>query len=107
VLGGAARRLPMLTRTTDCLTVWDAFCHTSCMTNQVAVRLPKELISQLDALVPGTHPSRSDAVRRSIELYLYRLACEQDAERYEREPLADEELALGDDAGAWSDAPPW
>jgi len=77
------------------------------MTNQVAVRLPKALISRLDALVPGTHPSRSDAVRRSIELYLYRLACEQDAERYQREPLTDEELALGDDASAWADAPPW
>ncbi|MFV2061953.1 MAG: ribbon-helix-helix domain-containing protein [Chloroflexota bacterium] len=64
------------------------------MTTQVAVRLPEELISRLDALVPGTHPSRSEAVRRSIELYLYRLACEQDVARYKREPLTDRELAL-------------
>ena len=77
------------------------------MTTQIAVRLPDELVSQLDALVPGTHQTRSDAVRRSIELYLYRLACEQDAERYERDPLSDDELALTDDAHAWSGTPPW
>ena len=46
---------------------------------QVAVRLPDDLIERLDSLVPATHPSRSDAVRRAIELYLYALACEQDA----------------------------
>ena len=77
------------------------------MTTQLAVRLPEELISQLDALVPGTHPSRSDAVRRSIELYLYRLACEQDVDRYEREPLTDKELALADDADTWAGTPQW
>jgi len=77
------------------------------MTTQLAVRLPQELIEQLDALVPGTHPSRSDAVRRSIELYLYRLACERDAERYERQPLTDEELAPADDPAAWADTRQW
>ena len=50
-----------------------------CMTIQVAVRLPDDLLDRLDSLVPATHPSRSDAVRRAIELYLYALACEQDA----------------------------
>jgi hypothetical protein len=53
----------------------------------------------------GTHPSRSEAVRRAIELYLYRLACEQDARQYERLPLADAELSLADDPDAWSDTP--
>jgi Arc/MetJ-type ribon-helix-helix transcriptional regulator len=77
------------------------------MTSQIAIRLPDELVAQLDALVPGTHESRSDAVRRSIELYLYRLECERDAERYERHPLSDDELALADDPGAWAGTPPW
>lgn len=77
------------------------------MTTQIAVRLPQELVSRLDALVPGTHESRSDAIRRSIELYLYRLACEQDAERYARDPLSDEELTMTDDPRAWEGTPAW
>ncbi len=66
------------------------------MTNQVPVRLPEELIARLDALVPTTHASRSEAVRRAIELYLYRLACEHDARQCERLPLDDAELSLTD-----------
>ena len=77
------------------------------MTTQIAIRLPEEIVSRLDALVPAVHESRSDAVRRSIELYLYRLACEEDAERYEREPLSDGELALADDPDAWTGTPSW
>lgn len=77
------------------------------MTTQIAVRLPDELVGQLDALVPGTHASRSEAIRQSIELYLYRLACERDADRYERQPLSDEELAAADDPRAWDDTPSW
>jgi len=77
------------------------------MTTQVAVRLPEELIRQLDALVPTAHPSRSEAVRRAIELYLYRLACERDAARYDRLPLTDAELALADDPDGWRETPPW
>ncbi len=77
------------------------------MTVQVAVRLPDELISSLDALVPTVHSSRSEAVRRAIELYVYRLACEHDARQYERLPLLDAELALADAPDAWSDMPPW
>lgn len=77
------------------------------MTTQIAVRLPDELIRQLDSLVPSAHASRSDVVRRSIELYLYRLACEQDAQRYGQAPLTDEELALADDPEAWSGTPSW
>jgi Arc/MetJ-type ribon-helix-helix transcriptional regulator len=74
---------------------------------RIAVRLPEELVGRLDALVPGLHESRSDAVRRSIELYLYRLACEQDVARYEAEPLSDDELAVADDPSAWSGTPEW
>lgn len=77
------------------------------MTTQIAVRLPDELVERLDALIPGTHESRSDAVRRSIELYLYRLACEQDAARYERAPLSEAELVLADDPRGWSSTPGW
>jgi Arc/MetJ-type ribon-helix-helix transcriptional regulator len=76
------------------------------MTTQIAVRLPEELISRLDALVPATHSSRSEVVRRAIELYLYRLACEHDARQYERLPLSDAELSLADDPDAWRDTPP-
>ena len=43
-------------------------------------------------------------MRRSIELYLYRLACEQDADRYELERLSDAELAAR--RAAWK-APPY
>jgi metal-responsive CopG/Arc/MetJ family transcriptional regulator len=76
------------------------------MATRVAVRLPDEPIERLDALVPAAHTSRSEAVRRAIELYLYRLACERDARQYERLPLTDAELALADDPGAWRGTPP-
>jgi Arc/MetJ-type ribon-helix-helix transcriptional regulator len=77
------------------------------MTIRIAVRLPDELVRQLDSLVPGTHGSRSDLDRRSIELSLDRLASEQDDERYERRPLTDDELALADDTKAWSSTTAW
>ena len=77
------------------------------MSIQVAVRLPADLLDRLDALVPIPHPSRSEAVRRAIELYLYRLACEQDARKYEELPLTDAELALADDPSGWKETPQW
>ena len=77
------------------------------MTTQIAIRLPDDVISRLDALVPDTHESRSEAVRRSIELYLYRLACEQDAERYEQQPLTSDELGLADDPDGWDETAAW
>jgi metal-responsive CopG/Arc/MetJ family transcriptional regulator len=77
------------------------------MTVQIAVRLPEELISQLDALVPGAHESRSQAVRRAIEVYLAWLANERDAAIYERLLLTDEELALADSPDAWVGTPAW
>jgi len=77
------------------------------MTVQIAVRLPEDLISQLDALVPGAHQSRSQAVRRAIEVYLAWLANERDATVYERLPLTDAELALADSPDAWVGTPAW
>jgi len=77
------------------------------MTTQMALRLPEELLARLDGLVPDTHASRSEAVRRAIEVYLYRLACDRDAKRYEEIPLTNAELALTDDSEAWNGTPRW
>ena len=77
------------------------------MTTQIAVRLPDELVERLDGLVGVGHASRSEAIRRAIELYLYRLACEGDAARYDELPLTGAELALVDDPDAWAGTPPW
>jgi predicted transcriptional regulator len=77
------------------------------MTTQLAIRLPDDLIRQLDELVPEKHSTRSEAVRRAIEMYLYRLACERDAEIYERFPLTEEEMAQANSPEVWSTLPPW
>lgn len=77
------------------------------MTNQVAVRLPAEQIRAIDDLVQQGHGSRSEVIRRALELYLYRLACERDAERYDEQPLSEVELSLTDDERGWSATPAW
>lgn len=90
------------------LDLWYTRWYTHCMTtSQVAVRLPTEQIERIDRLVGVVHASRSDVIRRAVELYLYRLACEHDARAYEKEPLSDTELALADDAEAWKGTPAW
>lgn len=76
-------------------------------TTQIAVRLPARQVDAIDKLVPGTHGSRSELIRRAIDLYLYRLACEREAEILERMPLTDEELALSDDPENWKVMPSW
>jgi len=76
-------------------------------TIQVAVRLPEEHVACIDRLVGEAHASRSEFIRRAVELYLYRLACEHDALVYERQPLSDAELSLADDPEAWEDTPAW
>src|SRR5205085_11258703 len=54
--------------------------YAACMTTtQIAVRLPSEQLDAIDRLVGQLHASRSDVVRRALELYIYRLACEHDA----------------------------
>ena len=77
------------------------------MTVQIAVRLPEELVARLDELVPSAHDSRSQAVRRAIEVYLAWLANERDAAIYDRLPLSAQELALADDPDTWAATPAW
>lgn len=77
------------------------------MTIQIAVRLPEELVSRLDGLVPSAHGSRSQAIRRAIEVYLAWLANERDAAIYDQAPLSDEELALAGDPDTWAGTPAW
>lgn len=81
--------------------------YTDRMTTPVTLRVPDDLLAQLDALVPAVHPSRSEALRRALELYLYRVACERDADRYAAQPLTEAELAVGDDARDWEATPSW
>ena len=76
-------------------------------TTQIAVRLPADLVRQLDDLVPVAHQSRSSAIRRAVELYVRALASEHDAAVYDRVPLTDAELSFVDDADAWSATPAW
>lgn len=74
---------------------------------QIALRLPADDLEAVDALVPEHHQSRSEVIRQAIELYLYRIACENDAAVYERQPLTANELALGGDASGWEATPKW
>lgn len=64
------------------------------MTTQIALRLPEDLLSRIDELVPQAHESRSAVIRRAAEFYVGWLANERDAAIYERLPLTDGELAL-------------
>lgn len=99
--GGAGNRraLPLLPR--------QAPRYALCMTTQIAVRLPDELVAGLDALVPLTHQTRSSLVRAAIESYVSRLLNERDAAIYERQPLSDAELAMSDEDRSWEATPPW
>lgn len=81
--------------------------YARCMTTQVAVRLPDELVERIDRIVGAAHASRSDVIRRAVELYLYRIDCERDVRRYESEPLTEAELALADDPDGWRGTPKW
>ncbi|MDQ3354788.1 MAG: hypothetical protein M3507_10000 [Actinomycetota bacterium] len=74
---------------------------------QLAIRISGSLVAELDALVPDVHPTRAEAVRVAVTSYLYRLACERDAQRYAKSPLTDEELSLTDDIRGWESTPPW
>lgn len=74
---------------------------------QVAIRLPLTQVHRIDRLVGTLHESRSDVIRRALDLYLYRLECERDARRYEEVPLSDRELAFTDDPDAGASMPEW
>jgi metal-responsive CopG/Arc/MetJ family transcriptional regulator len=77
------------------------------MSTQVAVRLEKAQLKRLDRVVGALRASRSEVIRRALDVYLYRLECERDARAYEKQPLSDAELALADDPDAWQGAPSW
>jgi Arc/MetJ-type ribon-helix-helix transcriptional regulator len=77
------------------------------MTTQIAERLPEEVLAALDTLVPGAHASRSEAIRRAIEMYVYRMQCEHDAAVYEAQPLTESELALVEAPDSWDGTPSW
>ncbi len=77
------------------------------MTTQLAIRLSDEQLGEIDRLVPVLHETRSALIRRAIEMYLYRLACERDAAVYDALPLSDDELAVASDARNWDAAPKW
>ena len=74
---------------------------------QVAVRLPESLVREVDDVAERLQSSRSDLIRKALEQYLYRLACEHDATVYERTPLTEAELTLADDPDGWSPTPQW
>ena len=76
------------------------------MTTQLAFRVSDEQMAAIDRLVPAVHGTRTELIRRAVELYLYRLACEHDAQRYEELPLTDDELVLST-AANWASAPAW
>jgi Arc/MetJ-type ribon-helix-helix transcriptional regulator len=98
-------------------TPWETACYTQAVpistprrrTTQIAIRLPDALLRRLDALVPESYPTRSEAIRQVLEAHLTRLASERDARIYEEMPLTDDELALAD--ASWSMSaetlPPW
>ena len=76
------------------------------MTTQLAIRVSDEQIAAIDRLVPAVHGTRTELIRRAIELYLYRLECERDAQRYEEMPLTADELSISA-AVNWASAPAW
>lgn len=77
------------------------------MTTQLAIRLSDEQLGEIDRLVPLLHETRSAVVRRAIDMYLYRLACERDAAIYDALPLSDAELSTASDLRNWDAAPKW
>jgi Arc/MetJ-type ribon-helix-helix transcriptional regulator len=94
----------LVTRHRQCIPLWYADCMTMV---QIAVRIPSDLVGSIDRLATATDDSRSEVVRRAIEAYLYRQACEADASRYNAVPLSDSELTLADDPSGWRPTPAW
>lgn len=76
------------------------------MTTQLAIRVSDEQMAAIDRLVPSVHGTRTELIRRAVDLYLYRLACERDAQRYEELPLTDDELSMSA-AANWVSSPAW
>lgn len=71
--------------------------YASCMSNQIAVRLPDDLASELEALVAdGAFASKADAIRSAIENMIdaerRRRVGQAIVEGYRRTPETDDEL---------------
>lgn len=75
--------------------------------SEAVVSLPDNLIRAVDDMARRLHSTRSELIRRAVELHLYRLASEHDAAVYEQLPLTDMELALAHDPAGWSATPQW
>ncbi len=62
-----------------------------CMSTQIAVRLPDEMVAFLDhAVATGRAPSRAALVASAVEREMRRLAAEQDAEILRAHSAADD-----------------
>lgn len=77
------------------------------MTTQLAIRIADDQLAQIDSMVPRVHDSRTELIRRAIELYLYRMACERDARIYAELPLTDSEMSQFETPTDWDAAPAW
>lgn len=66
-------------------------CNLDCMSTQIAVRLPDEMVAFLDRTVAtGRAPSRAALVASAVEREMRRLAAEQDAEILRAQGAADD-----------------
>lgn len=74
----------------------------------LSFRADDALAARLDRVARETGSSRSELLNRALRELLYRLACERDAEIYERELLTADEL-VAPNAQVWpgSDDAPW
>ncbi len=81
--------------------------YTDRMTTTVAFRLDDALNNQLVLEAQRSGQTRTDVITRALSSYLYRMACERDAQIYLASPLTDEELAmcavLESDSTDWSE----
>ena len=67
----------------------------NCMSRQIAVRLPDEMVAFLDrSVATGRAPSRAALVASAVEREMRRLAAEQDAEILRAQGAADDLDAL-------------
>ena len=82
------------------------------MTTMVSFRVEDEDVQRVDEWARRLHVDRTTLLRDALTAYLARLAGEQDAAAYQRQPLTEDELALAaaEDWGPaedWSDLAKW
>jgi Arc/MetJ-type ribon-helix-helix transcriptional regulator len=74
-----------------CIPLWDALRYSHCMSTQIAVRLPDEMVAFLDRTVAtGRAPSRAALVASALEREMRRLAAERDAQILRSQGTADD-----------------